>query len=102
MIDRRDHEKWFQQIWTEVPGEIQRGHPAPFPIEVARRLIGMFSFVGDIVLDPFAGTGNTTQAAIKMYRNSISIELEPEYMRYAEKRLKDSQSPVIFNYNQSR
>jgi len=99
MIDRADHEKWFQQIWTDIPGEIQRAHPAPFPVEVARRLIGMFSFVGDTVLDPFAGTGNTTQAAIKMHRNSIGIELEPTYMKYAEKRLKEAASPVIFHYN---
>jgi len=98
LIDRKDHEKWFQQIWTDVPGEIQRGHPAPFPVEVARRLIGMFSFVGDTVLDPFAGTGNTTQAAIMMYRNSISFELEPSYMKLAEKRFRNSERPVIFHY----
>ena len=102
MIDREDHEKWFQQIWTDIPGEIQRAHPAPFPVEVARRLIGMFSFVGDVVLDPFAGTGNTIQVAIKMYRNSIGIELEPSYMRYAEKRLNETHTPVIFHYNESR
>jgi DNA modification methylase len=99
MIDRADHERWFQQIWTDVPGEIQRVHPAPFPVEIARRLTGMFSFVGDTVLDPFAGTGNTIQAAIMMHRNSIGIELEPAYMQYAEKRLKDAQYPVTFHYN---
>jgi DNA modification methylase len=98
MIDREDHEKWFQQIWTDVPGEVQRTHPAPFPVEVARRLIGMFSFVGDTVLDPFAGTGNTTQAAIEMHRNSISFELEPGYIRDAERRLQNSARPIIFYY----
>ena len=97
MIDRKDHEIWFQQIWSDIRGEVQRGHPAPFPVEVARRLIGMFSFVGDTVLDPFAGTGNTTQAAIKMHRNSIGFELEPEYLKHAQKRLKDSATPVIFH-----
>jgi modification methylase len=102
MIDRADHEKWFQQIWTDIPGEIQRIHPAPFPVEVARRLIGMFSFVGDVVLDPFAGTGNTLQAAIKMHRNSIGIELEPAYMNYAEKRLKDVNFPVFFHYKKGK
>lgn len=94
MIDREDHDRWFRQIWTDVPGEIQRGHPAPFPVEVARRLIGMFSFVGDTVLDPFAGTGNTIVAAHGMYRNSIGFELEPRYIRLAEKRLKKNRVPV--------
>lgn len=98
MIDREDHEIWFRQIWTDIPGEIQRGHPAPFPAEVARRLIGMFSFVGDTVLDPFAGTGNTTRAAIQMHRNSMSYELEPEYIRQAEKRLKNSGAQVNFYF----
>ncbi len=98
VIDREDHGRWFQQIWTDVPGEIQRGHPAPFPAEVARRLIGMFSFVGDTVLDPFAGTGNTTLAATQMYRNSISFELEPKYIKLAEKRLSKAAIPVTFHY----
>ncbi|HEY3273285.1 MAG TPA: site-specific DNA-methyltransferase, partial [Methanocella sp.] len=97
LIDRKDHEKWFQQIWTDVPGELQRGHPAPFPVEVASRLIGMFSFVGDTVLDPFAGTGNTTQAAIMMHRNSIGFELEPGYIKLAEKRFRNMERPVIFH-----
>lgn len=98
MIDREDHEKWFQQIWTDIPGEVQRGHPAPFPSEVARRLIGMFSFVGDTVLDPFAGTGNTIQASVDMHRNSIGFELEPEYIRHAEKRLRNSGGQIKFHY----
>lgn len=97
MIDREDHEVWFRQIWSDIRGEVQRGHPAPFPVEVARRLIGMFSFVGDIVLDPFAGTGNTTQAAIRMHRNSIGFELEPGYLNFAEKRLRNAAAPVIFH-----
>lgn len=102
LIDPENHEKWFQQIWTDVPGEIQRGHPAPFPIEIASRLIGMFSFVGDTVLDPFAGTGNTAQAAIMMHRNSISFELEPSYMKIAEKRLQKCELPVTFHYRRKQ
>jgi modification methylase len=87
MIAREDHARWFQQIWSDIPGERQKGHPAPFPVEVARRLIGMFSFVGDTVLDPFAGTGTTLVAAREMRRNAIGIELSPEYVALAEKRL---------------
>jgi DNA modification methylase len=87
LIDKEDHRRWFQQVWSDVPGEVQRGHPAPFPIEVARRLIGMFSFVGDTVFDPFAGLGTTTVAAMEMHRSSIGFELEPDYFRLAKSRI---------------
>lgn len=87
LIAKQDHQRWFQQIWTDVTGEMQRGHPAPYPVEVPRRLIGMFSFVGDTVLDPFLGTGTTTAAAMQMQRNSIGIEVEPAYVEMARKRL---------------
>jgi modification methylase len=86
LISKEDHRKWFQQIWSDVPGEIQRQHPAPFPKEIARRLIGMFSFVGDTVLDPFWGTGNTTLAAMEMHRSSIGFEIEPKYFQAAKRR----------------
>jgi site-specific DNA-methyltransferase (adenine-specific) len=86
LIDKDDHRKWFQQIWSDIPGEIQRNHPAPFPKEIARRLIGMFSFVGDTVLDPFWGTGNTTLAAIDMHRSSVGFEIEPKYFQNATRR----------------
>ena len=54
-----------QQIWTRLPGASTKHHPAPFPAELAERLIRMFSFVGDTVLDPFMGTGTTNIAASK-------------------------------------
>ena len=87
MITKEDHQRWFQQIWSDVPGEIQRGPPAPYPVEIARRLIGMYSFVGDIVLDPFLGTGTTTFAAMQMHRSSVGIEIEPKYFEMAKNRL---------------
>jgi DNA modification methylase len=87
LIDKQDHRAWFQQIWNDVPGEVQRHHPAPFPLEVARRLIGMFSFVGDTVFDPFSGLGTTMLAAMKMHRSSIGFEIEPDYVELAKKRL---------------
>ena len=99
VIDKEDHKKWFRQIWADVPGEIQRGHPAPFPVEVARRLIGMYSFVGDIVLDPFLGTGTTTAAAIQMHRSSIGIELEPQYIDMTQKRIGASTTGTTIRYS---
>ena len=57
-----------------------RKHPAPFPLDLAYRLVRMFSFVGDTVLDPFAGSGTTTLAAMKCERKSISGEIEEKYI----------------------
>ncbi len=65
LIEPDDHQRWFRSIWDDIRGEARkRGHPAPFPVELASRLIQMFSFVGDTVLDPFWGTGTTTAAAM--------------------------------------
>ena len=87
LISERDHGRWFRQVWDDVPGASTRKHPAPYPEELAERLIRMFSFVGDTVLDPFAGTGTTQAAAKKWGRNSIGIEVEPEYSKMVEARL---------------
>ena len=62
VIGEANHREWFQQIWTGLTGASTRNHPAPYPLELAERLIRMFSFVGDTVLDPFLGTGTTTLA----------------------------------------
>ncbi|NQT40673.1 MAG: site-specific DNA-methyltransferase [Planctomycetes bacterium] len=85
VISAEDHQTWFQQIWTGVTGASTRKHPAPYPIELATRLIRMFSFVGDTVLDPFLGTGTTTIAAMRHGRNSIGYEIDREYLRIAER-----------------
>jgi modification methylase len=87
LISAENHKKWFQQIWTGVTGASTRQHPAPFPIELAERLIRMFSFVGDTILDPFLGTGTSTVAAAKWGRNSIGFEVDDHYFRLAEKRI---------------
>ncbi|MDM7325308.1 MAG: site-specific DNA-methyltransferase [Thermus sp.] len=78
--------KWFRQIWDDIPGESTKAHPAPFPLELAERLVRMFSFVGDMVLDPFAGTGTTLIAAARHGRHSIGVELVPTYAGLAYKR----------------
>lgn len=86
LIPEHEHREWFQQIWT-VGGASTRHHPAPFPLTLAERLVRMFSFVGDTVLDPFMGTGTTNVAAAKWGRNSIGIEIEPTYFEMAKQRL---------------
>lgn len=92
VISTENYQKWFQQIWTGVTGASTRNHPAPYPAELAERLIRMFSFVGDTVLDPFMGTGTTTVAAANWGRNSIGIEVDPEYFEYAQRRIDDELS----------
>lgn len=64
------------------------GHPAPFPIELPRRLIQLYTFEGDIVLDPFCGSGSTPIAAIKAGRNYIGYDIKEEYVELSEKRIK--------------
>lgn len=85
-IPKEDFARFFRQIWDDIPGESTRVHPAPFPLELAERLVRMFSFVGDVVLDPFAGTGTTLLAALKWGREAIGVELVPRYAKLAEER----------------
>ena len=91
-IPNAEFNEWFRQNWS-IPGASTRRHPAPFPLELASRLVRMFSFCGDTVLDPFCGTGTTLVAAVKCARNSIGIEIDPDYCRMAARRLlKEKQS----------
>lgn len=86
LISADNHRRWFRQVWTDVTGASTRNHPAPFPMELAERLIRMFTFAGDTVLDPFTGTGTTNVAASLWGRNSIGIEIDATYIAYAEQR----------------
>lgn len=87
IISAENYQLWFRQIWSDLPGTSSPKHPAPYPVEFAERLIRMFSFVGDTVLDPFMGTGTTNLACARWGRNSIGIELDPKYFELARKRL---------------
>ena len=86
-IAKTDFDCWFQQIW-QIPGASTKHHPAPFPLELAARLVRMFSFTGDTVLDPFCGSGTTMVAALRGGRNSIGVEIDAEYCRMAARYLK--------------
>jgi site-specific DNA-methyltransferase (adenine-specific) len=86
-ISKDEFDRWFQQIWN-ITGASTKHHPAPFPLELATRLVRMFSFVGDTVLDPFCGSGTTMVAAYRADRNSIGVEIEPDYCRMAARYLK--------------
>lgn len=86
VIPEAEHRQWFQQIWT-LGGASTRDHPAPFPVALAERLVRMFSFVGDTVLDPFMGSGSTNVAACAWGRNSVGVEIIEAYYQHAVERL---------------
>lgn len=87
MLQRDEMEVWMRPVWSDIRGaSLRDGHPAPFPVEIAERLIRMFSFAGDTVLDPFAGAGSTAVAAIRAGRNSVSVEIEEQYLNAATRR----------------
>lgn len=89
MLTQDEMRSWLRPAWLDIKGEsTRRGHPAPFPQTLAERLIKLFSFAGDTVLDPFVGTGTTNLAAVAAGRNSIGNEIEPAYLRIAEQRLR--------------
>lgn len=88
MLTKVEMQRWFRSLWTDIRGASTRaGHPAPYPPGLAERLIRMFSFAGDTVLDPFVGSGSTVIGAIRAGRNSIGYEIEPTYLALAEQRL---------------
>jgi modification methylase len=96
VLSTEEHHDWFQQIWTGLPGASTREHPAPFPLELAERLIRMFSFVGDVVLDPFMGTATTNIAAASCGRSSIGYEIDENYFEQARKRF-EQETHNLFN-----
>lgn len=88
MLTKEEMQSWLVTAWSDIKGESTRaGHPAPFPEILAERLIRLFSFAGDTVLDPFVGTGTTCVAALNTGRNSIGVEIETKYFRMSERRL---------------
>lgn len=95
-ISKDNYSEWFQQIWT-MTGASTRNHPAPYPLELACRLVQMFSFYGDTVVDPFCGSGTTMIAAIRHNRNSIGIEIEQKYCELIINRL-EQEKDMLTNF----
>jgi DNA modification methylase len=88
MLTKEEMQGWLRSIWTDIRGaSLRNGHPAPYPPSLAERLIKLFSFAGDTILDPFGGTGSTAVAAIAAGRNSITIEIEPSFIEIAERNI---------------
>jgi DNA modification methylase len=87
-ISRREFLEATVSVWTIAPASARRiGHPAPFPVELPRRLIELYSFRGDLVLDPFMGSGSTAVAAIESGRHYVGYETEAAYLEIARARI---------------
>jgi DNA modification methylase len=94
-IGRDEFLEYTKSIWT-FPSESARrvGHPAPFPLELPRRLIQLYSFEGDVVLDPFVGSGSTCIAAQTTKRHYVGYDRDRSYVKLAEKRLASSRDTM--------
>jgi len=91
-ITNADFVEWTKSIWTFPAENAARvGHPTPFPVELPRRLILLYSHPGDIVLDPFMGSGTTCVAAKMLGRHYIGIDIDSGYVRVARRRLAQEQ-----------
>jgi DNA modification methylase len=92
-IERDDFLSWTKSVWT-FPAESARriGHPAPFPEELPRRLIQLYTFYGDVVLDPFCGSGTTCVAAVKSGRHYIGYEINEDYVQLSQERIDEARS----------
>lgn len=97
IISDENYHLWFRQIWTDLRGTSNPKHPAPYPLEFAERLVRMFSFVGDTVLDPFMGTGTTNLACARWGRNSVGIELDATYLELARRRVAAHGADLYFS-----
>lgn len=98
-ITKEEFIEWTKSVWTMNTESAKRiGHPAPFPEELPNRLIKLFSFTNDIVIDPFMGSGTTAIAAIKNNRNFVGYEINEEYINLANNRiekLKEKNSEIL-------
>jgi site-specific DNA-methyltransferase (adenine-specific) len=96
-IDRDEFLDWTKSVWTFPAVSAKKiGHPAPFPEELPHRLIQLYSFKGDIILDPFAGSGTTCLAAARDARYYIGYDINEDYLKLARDRidaLRDDQTP---------
>jgi DNA modification methylase len=93
-LTKEEWREWTQNVWT-INGITDKSHPAPFPSELPMRLIRLYSFVGDTVVDPFMGTGKTMIAASQHGRGSIGIEIDPGYFEIAKQRIEAAQNEMV-------
>lgn len=94
-LTQKQWQTYATQFWW-LQGEHVDGHPAPYPIEIPKRCIALWSFAGELICDPFMGTGSTSRAAKDLMRNSVGFELNPEFRSIIEKRVGRDASLMSF------
>jgi site-specific DNA-methyltransferase (adenine-specific) len=95
-ITREEHARWFRPIWDDIRGARTTGaHPAPFPVSIPERLIRMFSFRGDHVLDVFGGSATTAIAAARAGRDSTIVDCEARFIAHGIERLQNSEREIL-------
>ena len=94
-IQRTEFLEWTKSVWR-IPAASARqvGHPAPFPLELPERLIKLYSYRGDVILDPFVGSGTTCVAALQNRRSYVGYDTEPAYVQLAEQRIKAARAKL--------
>ncbi len=97
-ITKEQFLEWSKSVWVMKPESAKKvGHPAPFPVELPYRLIQLYTFTNDVVLDPFMGSGSTAIAALKAGRKYIGYEIDPAYVKLAEERIASYKSTNNLN-----
>ncbi len=98
-LTKEQRSEWFRGIWRLTP-ERQTGHIAMFPVELPRRLVKMYSFSGETVLDPFLGSGTTSLAAALEARNSLGYEINPDFEAVIREKLAGEAASVSFEHRE--
>ncbi len=102
-INKEEFLEWTKSVWTFPAVSAKSiGHPAPFPEELPHRLIQLYTFKGDVVLDPFCGSGNACLAALKDGRHYIGYDIEQEYTKMAKQRIKKCKDQKLLSDDKSK
>ena len=97
-ITKEQFMEWTKSVWTMNPKSAKKvKHPAPFPLELPYRLIQLYTFKGDIILDPFMGSGSTAIAALKSERKYVGYDVDLEYIKIAEERITPYKQQLVMN-----
>jgi len=89
-ISKEQFLEYTKSVWSfSAESATKVGHPAPFPVELPFRLIQLYTYEGDVVLDPFMGSGQTAIAALQSARHFVGYDIDPQYVKLAEKRIAD-------------
>lgn len=95
-ISRDEFMQSTLSIWNIAPESAKRvGHPAPFPVELASRVVRLYSYVNDVILDPFNGSGSTCVAAVQNNRRYVGYDISPQYCEIARGRIANSPVPLL-------